>query len=163
MFGCSIAAISCDSRTKRSRNASSPTSAGASTLSAAFRPRLRCSPRKTNPIPPRPSSRSIRYGPILLPISTAIDISVLSEAARALDRGCVLGPACRPLGRILAQPREHRLGEGRVVPGRRRFLVEVRDSHLEEAAVSEGRLAGYALVDEAAERVDVARRRRRSP
>src|SRR5215208_6766138 len=60
MFGWCSAAASRDSRTNRSRKSALSLSPGPRNLSATRRPRCTCSARYTTPMPPRPSSRSMR-------------------------------------------------------------------------------------------------------
>src|SRR6266581_9456743 len=72
MLGSSRDAATRDSRRNRSRNRGSPARSGARTLRATFRPRATCSARYTTPIPPRPTTDSMRYPAMVVPMRESV-------------------------------------------------------------------------------------------
>src|SRR5204862_6958708 len=95
-----------DSRRNRFRNVGSSASSGARTFRATFRPRATCSARYTTPMPPRPTTDSMRYPAMVVPMRESVAMSPPRsstpdgepEEASAEELGQAVADGCGQLG-----------------------------------------------------------------
>src|SRR6476619_6229665 len=144
MLGCSVEAAASDSWTKRCRNASSLDRSGRNSLTTTLRRGDICSARYTVPMPPWPSTETIRYPATSDPIRT----SLIGCCTPRSDPACV----CRARGaRIACASRER--GRSSVVQAY--ILIQTEVGKAAQVAKEVRDIAGVAEAEDVTGPYDV--------